>query len=226
MNGDSDATVLIFDEYPLIREGLICTLNGQNGLVVCAETGDADEVLSLAEEHDPDVAIVSIDAHGISGLGLVGELHVRHPQLKVLVLSRRDETHAAGPALRAGAKGYLAKWTSPGRLLEAVTTMLDGEIAISDSAADLLLEHLVSSTSNQGTAAVSTLSRREMEVLELTGCGLSRREIAERLNLSTRTVDSYRARMKGKLGLRTMPELARFAVNWLENGEETIHLGL
>ena len=148
MNKDSNTTVLIFDEYPLIREGLLCTLNGQNGLVVCAETGDADEVLSLAEEHKPDVAIVSIDAHGVSGLGLVGELHVKHPRIKVLVLSKRDEAHAVGPALRAGAKGYLAKWTSLGHLLEAVTTMLDGEIAISDSAADLLLEHLVSSTSN------------------------------------------------------------------------------
>lgn len=226
MNKDSNTTVLIFDEYPLIREGLLCTLNGQNGLVVCAETGDADEVLSLAEEHKPDVAIVSIDAHGVSGLGLVGELHVKHPRIKVLVLSKRDEAHAVGPALRAGAKGYLTKWASPDHVLEAVTTMLDGEIAISDSAADLLLGHLVSSNSNQGEAEVMALSRREMEVLELTGCGLSRRDIAERLNLSTRTVDSYRSRMKEKLGLRSMPELVRYAVNWLENGEETIHLGL
>ena len=88
------------------------------------------------------------------------------------------------------------------------------------------LAALVSSMSSQGTAEVSALSRREKEVLELAGCGLSRREIVERLILSTRTVHSYRARMKEKLELCTMPDPVRLAVNWLENGEETVHLGL
>ena len=212
--------VLVFDEYPVFRLGLVHALKGNEPPVcrVCAETGDHDEMSALAEKHDPDVAIISLDSLSASALNLVSELRSRHPQLKVLALSRRDEAHVVGAVLKAGAKGYLNKSVTLSELRDALTTVLEGNVAVSNTAAELLLTQMTSGSAQRNGVTMS-LSKRELEVLELTGYGLSRSEIADRLRLSTKTVDSYRARMKDKLGLRTMNELVKYAMNWLDNTE-------
>lgn len=215
-------TVLIFDEYPLIREGLAHSLNSESGLSVCAETGDVGEVLHLASIHDPSVAIISISTQATSGLGLVASLCRKHPKLKVLVLSVREEAKVAYVALRAGAKGYANKSATSADIIAAIKTMLEGQIAITDSTAAMLLGKLAATSSGKKRLGVSGLCLRELEVLELTGHGFTRREIAKRLGLSTRTIDSYRHRIKGKLEISTMPELVRYAVNWLENGDSMV----
>lgn len=197
-------------------------INSEAKLSVQAQTSDASNLLELVEMHDPDVAVVSLDCPGMSGLGLLAALRAGHPDLKVLALSRRDESHILSKVLRAGATGYLSKLASAGDLVSSVKNMLAGEIAISDKAADRLLDELFSGTSAASQANVDLLSRREMEVLELTGWGMNRGDIARKLNLSDRTIDSYRARMKEKLGIGSMPELIRYAVNWVENGCESL----
>ncbi len=219
------ATVLIFDEYPLIRDGLAHTLNDESGLSVCAETGDVNEVLRLASIHEPDVAIISISTQETSGLGLVASLCRQHPKVKVLVLSKRDEAKVAYVALRAGAKGCANKSATSAEIVAAVKTMLEGQIAITDSTAAVLLDQLTTTSAGKKELGVSGLCLRELEVLELTGHGFTRREIARRLGLSTRTIDSYRHRIKGKLDIKSMPDLVRYAVNWLENGDGVVAVG-
>lgn len=217
---ESVVNVLIYDEYPLIRKGVVHLLRDREDVCVVGETGSITELFSLTQKGDAELVIMSIDAVESSGLSVVSELRKLFPDLAILALSRREESKVAGAALQAGAKGFLSKFAPPEELQLAISTLIDGDVAISDTTSDILISRL--SGLEEAPGDITSLSRRELEVLELTGCGLGRGEIAERLNLSARTVDSYRARMKNKLGLKNMPALVRYAVGWLESGKETM----
>lgn len=169
---------------------------------------------------DPDLVIVDISLPGMSGLEFIKHLQVIRPQTKALVVSRHDESLYAERALRAGAKGYIMKLEAGELIVVAARRVLRGGIWVSDEINERLLLSMASGHSSLAESPLDVLSDRELEVFELTGRGLSTREIAERLHLSVKTVESYRARIKDKLNLNTAAELMQHAVQWVE-GERT-----
>ncbi len=212
--------ILIVDDHPLMRKGLAMTLDAEPDLNVCGQVADAEEALGALEEFDPDLAIVDISLPGMSGLELIKHMQALRPALRTLVVSRHDEALYAERAIRAGARGYVMKLEASDMIVKAVRRVLRGGIYVSEEINERLLLGLAAGRQELAQSPLEVLSDRELEVFELTGRGLGTREIAERLHLSVKTVESYRARIKDKLNLKTAAELMQHAVQWVE-GEST-----
>ena len=208
--------ILIVDDHPLMRKGLALTLNAEPDLNVCSQVADAEEAMSALDEYDPDLAIVDISLPGMSGLELIKHMQALRPEMHSLVVSRHDEALYAERAIRAGARGYVMKLEADDMIVKAVRRVLNGGIYVSEEINERLLLGLAAGRQELAQSPLEVLSDRELEVFELTGRGLGTREIAERLHLSVKTVESYRARIKDKLNLKTAAELMQHAVQWVE----------
>ncbi len=208
--------IIIVDDHPLMRKGLMMSLSAESDVEVCAQASSAEEAMTLVESENPDLAIVDISLPGMSGLELVKHLHAIRPELYTLVVSRHDESLYAERAIRAGARGYIMKHEAGDVLMKAVRRVLSGGIYVSDEINEELLQGLASGHTMTQQSPLEILSDRELEVFELTGKGVGTREISERLHLSVKTVESYRARIKTKLNLSTANELMQHAVQWVE----------
>lgn len=209
--------ILIVDDHPLVRKGLALTLEAEPDLEVCGQAASAEEALNMLNTVHPDLAIVDISLPGMSGLELIKHLHAWNPGLPVLVISRHDETLYAERAIRAGARGYVMKVEAVDVIVKAVRRVLAGGLYVSAEISERLLWGMTGHRRSAGQSPMELLSDRELEVFEWMGRGLSTHEIAERLHLSVKTVESYRTRIKAKLGLRTAAELMQHAVQWVEN---------
>ncbi len=212
--------ILIVDDHPLMRKGLALSLEAEPDLTICGQVADAEEAMDALEKLDPDLAIVDISLPGMSGLELIKHMQALRPELRTLVVSRHDEALYAERAIRAGARGYVMKLEAGEMIVKAVRRVLAGGIYVSEEINERLLLGLAAGRQELAQSPLEVLSDRELEVFELTGRGLGTREIAERLHLSVKTVESYRARIKDKLNLKTAAELMQHAVQWVE-GERT-----
>lgn len=211
------AHILIVDDHPLMRKGLALTLDAETDLRVVGQAEDAENALQLVDELNPDVVIVDISLPGMSGIELIKHLTAVNPDVKTLVVSRHDEVLYAERAIRAGAKGYIMKLVAGEVIVKAVRRILNGGIYVSEEINERLLMGMASGRANLSQSPLDLLSDRELEVFESIGRGLATREIAERLHLSVKTVESYRARIKTKLNLQTAAEVMQHAVQWVEN---------
>jgi DNA-binding NarL/FixJ family response regulator len=205
------------DDHPIVREGLARRIERQGDLTVCGEAESAADALMAVNDLAPDLVVVDLTLKDKSGLELIKDLRVRHPQVPVLVLSMHDETHYAERALRAGAGGYIMKQEAAENVLVAIRRVLDGQVYLSDRMADRLLGAIVGEQAGPSQSPVDRLSDRELEVFEMIGTGLGTREIADRLHVSIKTVEAYRANIKDKLHLQTAMELAHRAFHWVQN---------
>ena len=217
---DSKATVLIVDDHPIVRQGLVQLLNGDPEFVVCGEADSARKAMAAIPELKPDLAVVDVTLQGTNGIELIKNIVAQWPELPILVLSMHDESLYAERALRAGAKGYVMKQEATEKLTGALRRILNGQIYVSEKLADKMMRKAIDGKSVQDTSPVAILSDRELEVLQLLGQGHGTRQIAEDLNLSVKTIESHRAHIKEKLNLKTAPEMVRFAVQWV-NQETT-----
>jgi DNA-binding NarL/FixJ family response regulator len=208
--------ILIVDDHPLMQKGIVLSLASETGLEICAKVSSAEEALDVLDSSNPDLVIVDISLPGMSGLELIKHLHARRPDLKILVMSRHDEALYAERAIRAGAKGYIMKMEVGEKLVKAVRRILNGGIYVSEDINERLLMGMASGRRTLAESPLEVLSDRELEVFELTGRGQGTRDIAERLHLSVKTVESYRARIKEKLNLTSAAELMQHAVQWVE----------
>ena len=199
--------ILIVEDHPLFRAMLVQLIWQELGMTVCGEADHIAEAMTLIEQTRPDGAIVDLALPGSSGLELLKNLKARNLRLPVLVLSMHAETLYAERVLRAGAKGYIAKEESPEAVAEAIRTVMAGKVYVSKRVAGTILERLGQADEAVRPSGVDLLSDREIEVFQLVGRGLNSREIAEPLNLGPSTVDSYRARIKEKLGIKNAAEL-------------------
>jgi DNA-binding NarL/FixJ family response regulator len=213
------ARVLVVDDHPVVRQGLRLLIDHESDLEVCAEAETAADALQAITEHGPDVAVVDLSLKGTSGLELIKDIRVRHADLPVLVLSMSDEGVYAERALRAGARGYLMKEAATGEVLAALRRVLDGGLYLSDAMASRLLAQLVRGGPTDGGSPVDRLSDRELEVFGLIGRGLGTSEIARRLHLSPKTIETYRAHIKQKLGLADATELLQHAIYYVRESE-------
>ena len=209
--------VLLVDDHPILRKGLSLLINQESDLVVQGEAEDARKALEMIEKLKPDLVIVDISLPGIDGLELLKNIRLRHAELPALVVSMHDEALFAERALRAGARGYIMKQEAVEKVLVAIRRVLAGEIFVSNSIATKMLEKFVDGDSKTATSPLALLSDRELTVLHLIGQGFGTRQIAEKLHLSVKTVESYRSHIKEKLRLSNATDLLKYAIHWAQS---------
>jgi DNA-binding NarL/FixJ family response regulator len=205
-------TVFIVDDHPLLRQGLALLVNRERDLVVCGEAEEAQTAMSEITLKKPDILIADISLNGPDGLDLLKNLRMLYPSLPVLILSMHDESIYAERALRARANGYIMKQEATEKVLVAVRRILSGDIYLSDRMANKLLHQYISGAPADMHSRLSTLSDRELEVFRLIGEGRTTRQIAEKLHLSVKTVETYQAHIKDKLSLHSGRELVQHAI--------------
>lgn len=211
--------ILVVDDHPIMRQGLALLIENEPDLTVQAEARSAEEAVAEVAKDKPDLALVDITLPGRSGLELIKDLQAMEPNLPTLVLSMHDETLYAERVLRAGARGYVMKQEGGKKLIEAIRRVLDGQVSVSEKISARILETFSGRAGQQNQSPVERLTDREFEVFEMIGEGLGTRQIAERLNLSVKTIEVHRGHIKEKLKTSTAPELIRYAVRWSESQE-------
>jgi DNA-binding NarL/FixJ family response regulator len=209
--------VLIVDDHPMTRAGLVHVINHQPDLVVCCEAENAAEALDAVDACRPDLVLADITLPGKSGLELIKDIKAIRPELPILVISMHDESLYAERVLRAGARGYITKQEGGEKLMQAVRHVLSGQIYVSEKMSAHILERFSGGQAAPVCSLVAQLSDREFGVFELLGQGLSAHEIAARLHISTKTVDAHRANIKAKLVIKTTSELISYAARWIEH---------
>jgi DNA-binding NarL/FixJ family response regulator len=204
--------VFIVDDHPIVRHGLSQVIGQESEFEVCGEAAEASTAFRQIEETKPDLVIVDIMLRDASGLELIKQVKACNDQVKMLVTSMHDETLYAERALRAGAMGYLKKEEAVTKVIEAIRQVLKGKIYLSAAMADHFLHRALRGGDEPERSPIERLSDRELEVFELIGRGLTTRQIAERLHLSTKTIETHREHIKTKLQLKNNNELVRQAV--------------
>jgi DNA-binding NarL/FixJ family response regulator len=208
--------VFLVEDHPVVRDGVARLINSEADLVVCGEAGDLDAAKRGIADTSPDVAIVDLLLGDADGLDLVRTLKVERPDMPTLVLSMYKESLYAERALRAGARGYVTKLAPTETVLVALRRVLSGAIYVSEAMATVLMSKLVGGTAHEPPAGdVSRLSDREFEIFRLIGRGVGPGEIAARLGLSVKTVESHREHIKEKLNLPNGRELLRKAMEYV-----------
>lgn len=205
--------ILIVDDHPAIREALATAIGRESEMEAIGSSGSADEALSLIRQHAPDVIILDISLSNGDGLTLIEDVRSELKGVHILVYSMYDESVYAERALRAGALGYIPKSEPTEEVIEAVRTVARGEVYLSDPIASKILGKVIRSQ-DYSTTPVEQLTDRELTVFRMLGEGFSVREIADQLDLSRKTIETYRRRAKEKLGYDTVEGLLQFAVQW------------
>ncbi len=214
---DNKTRILIVDDHPIVRQGLAELVNHEDDLGVCGQAEDSYEALRAIRELNPNLVVVDISLKETSGLELIKDIHSQQPDLLVLALSMHDETLYAERALRAGAMGYIMKQEATENVIAAIRKILGGEIYVSDRMASRMVRKLVAGQNEPTASPVDCLSDRELEVFHLIGKGHGTRQISERLHLSVKTIETYRAHIKDKLNLADAAELLQYAIRWLNS---------
>jgi DNA-binding NarL/FixJ family response regulator len=211
--------VLIVDDHPIVRQGLQRLIDQEEDLAVCGEAESVREARAAIKELNPDAIIVDISLKQGDGLELVRDARAHFPALPILVLSMHDETIYAERMLSAGANGYIMKQAASEQFLVAVRRVLEGGIYVSEAVGNSMIHKFAAGGAYISNNPIDRLSNRELQILHMIGKGASTRETAEALNLSVKTVESHRQRIKRKLNLATGAQLVQYAVNWFTGRE-------
>ncbi len=210
---------IIIDDHPIFREGICQLINQDEQLTVIAEAGNAMESFEQFEKKDIDFAIIDISLNGMNGIELVKCLKTKYPKLFILMVSMYDESLYALRSLKAGAHGYIMKQEPSKKFIEAIKKVLEGKIYISDEMQEKMIQIAIHKEKDESKSAIENLSDRELEVFQLIGNGLGVGEISKKLNLSIKTVESYRSKLKEKLLLKNANELRKQAINWYRSNK-------
>ena len=205
---------MLVDDHPIVRQGMAELIDAEKDLGVCGTAESMNAALEQTAALKPDLVVVDISLKGSNGIELLKNIKVRYPKMKVLMLSMHDEGLYAIRALRAGASGYIMKQEATEKVIEAARKVLNGEIYLSDKMEKKMMQQLVGGRAMRTGSPLEDLSDRELEVFNLIGQGKGTRQIAEELHLSIKTVESHRAHIKEKLGLKSATELVQHAIQW------------
>jgi DNA-binding NarL/FixJ family response regulator len=212
-NNAKRTRIAIVDDHPLVRERLGEIFNREPDLLVCGEAEDRTAALQLIKESFPDLVIIDLSLKDSDGLELIKDIRSRWPKLLLLVVSMHDESLYAERVIRAGAKGYITKQEATRNVMVAVRRVLEGGVYLNDKAANNLIKRM-SGGQNDNPHPPELLADRELQVFELTGLGLNIRQIADRLRIGPKTVETYRARIREKMKLKDGTELLQSAISW------------
>lgn len=211
--------IYIVDDHALIRRGLTTLINGEPDMEVCGQAEDASSALQEIIKLQPELVTVDITLKGNSGLELIKSIRAYNPKIQILVLSMHHESIYALRVLKAGARAYIMKQDVITKVLEAIRRIRSGHLYVSDDVASQMLNRLVGGETGDDTSPVATLSDRELEIVNLIGNGMLTREIAAKLHVSVKTVETHRAHIKEKLNLRNATQLVQFCVRWVEENK-------
>ena len=202
--------LLLADDHPVVRWGIVCYLGRHASLEIVGVAGDGREALRKARELVPDVLLADIDMPHMTGLAVAEALHKELPQIKVLMLSTHCSTEYVLRCAQSGANGFISKQSSPNEFVRAIETVNAGQPFFSAEVARVALDRLVSGKGSGPDP--SELTNREREVLTYIAEGLLNKEIACCLSISTRTVETHRERLMRKLDIHNIAGLTKFAV--------------
>jgi DNA-binding NarL/FixJ family response regulator len=206
--------ILLVEDHPLVRESLKRIIQQQPDLDVCGETDNGSQAMELVAETKPHLVILDLTLKDSHGLELIKNLSDSYPKVLSLVFSMHEEFLHAERAIRAGARGYVAKEEPPAKILYAIRKVLSGEIYWSEKAASWVASQIASRPRPSSNFSVDLLTDRELQVFELMGGGLNTRQIAAMLHIDASTVETYRARIKDKLNLKSSSELLQYAIRF------------
>lgn len=212
--------ILVVDEHPMLRHGLVAFINGQSDMIACGEADSITTVRARLAECRPHLIVIGLRLGAGDSVEFVKALKMQLPGLLILVYSAFEETIFAERALRAGANGYLMKKAPREEILAAIRDILCGQIYVSRDLAMRAFQKSLETTPQTRTLgsvpAVDNLSDREMHVFQLIGSGLGTKKIAHSLNLSVKTIETHRENIKRKLGLNSSRQLVERATKWVE----------
>lgn len=209
--------VFIVDDHPVTRTGVATLVNREADMEICGEADNALDAFTEIQNKRPDLALIDISLKKPNGIELLKNLRAVMPGLRTLIMSMHDEELYAERALRAGAQGYIMKEEAGEKIVHAVRKILKGEPYLSEKMKNRVLHHVMGVRKHDSAHSIHSLSDREMEVFNLIGDGFSTRDIAEKLTLSVKTIDSYREHLKLKLGLKKGSDLVRYAIQWVKS---------
>ncbi|HEV2842780.1 MAG TPA: response regulator transcription factor [Chthoniobacterales bacterium] len=216
MPRETRAQVVLVEDHPMFREQLTHLINKQPDMAVCAEANNAPDGLAAINRLRPSLAIIDITLKDSSGLELLKDLRAQGIKIPVLVLSMHAESLYAERALRAGANGYITKEEASAKVMTAIRQVINGEIYLDPRFMKRVVSRILVNPSSNGAAApLERLTDRELAVFELIGEGRTTREISLRLRVSVATIETYRARIKEKLGLENAGQLHAKASSWV-----------
>jgi len=204
--------ILLVDDHQILREGIRAILKGYEDLQVVGEAADGRAAIHLVNDLNPDVVIMDISMPDMNGIDASQRILREHPDVKIIALSMHHDRQFVSEIFRAGASGYLIKDSAFDELEHAIRVVMDGKTYINPQIASILVESLVSDQPAPHHDAFSLLTEREREVLQLIADGKSTRQIAAELNVSSKTVESHRRQVMGKLNIRSVAELTKFAI--------------
>ena len=210
---------MLIDDHPLFRLGLAALINAEHDLAICCEASSSPGALGMMRTCPPDAAVVDISLPGINGIELIKIVKAELPKLPILVISMYDEERYALRALRAGALGYVTKTKALDDVLGALHKVLHGGMYVSSQFSEQLLRQSIQSEDERNGSLENRLSPRELQVLELLGRGLGMREIASKLEISPKTIESHRRHIGRKFGFKTSAEMRHFALGWVDLNE-------
>ncbi len=214
--------ILIVDPVPIVRYGLTQLINTENDLVVCGEAVDAPQAVQLTEGLKPDLVITDITIECLNGIEIIRQLKAIQRDLPILVYTLHDEYLYGERAFRAGAKGYVRKVDPPEVVRNAIRKVLNGYLYLSDDMARTLFDrkYKESPELSESESPIDRLSNRELEIFELISKGFKPTQMAEKLNLSVKTVENYRVHIREKLHLQSLSQLIQYAMEWYRgNGD-------
>jgi DNA-binding NarL/FixJ family response regulator len=215
MELNTKARVLIVDDHPLVCKAVSLLLNRQPDLGCCGMVQTAPATIPAVIEQRPDLVLLDLKLKDGDGINLIGSLLLQVPGLRVLVFSQFNDVTFVDGALKAGACGYVTKQETARELLTAIRTVLAGKIHLNHKISTSLLKNLEASKPPV-INGYTQLTNRETQVLQLIGVGMKTRNVAAQLNLSVKTIETYREHLKRKLGLKNSAELTHFAICWME----------
>ena len=204
--------IIVADDHKVMREGLRSLLEKQGDFEVVAEAEDGRTAVRLAGELEPDIIIMDVAMPDLNGIEATRQIINDSPDMKVVALSMYPDKRFVAEMLKAGASGYLLKNCAFKELVNAIRIVTDNQIYLSPRIAGVVVGDYVGQLSKKGSSAFSALTDREREVLQLLAEGKSTKQIASRLNLSTKTIDSHRQQIMKKLSIRSVAELTKYAV--------------
>jgi len=208
--------IFIVDDHAVFRKGLLLLINAEPDMEVCGEGEDCIRSTQNILRLKPDLVVVDICLKGSDGLELIKNIKVADPKIHAIAFSMRDEAVYALRVLRAGGKGYVMKRDAVDSILRAIRTVRAGRLYVSDVISSQLLNQYAEQATTSGAPATNSLSDRELEVVNLIGEGLPTAQIAKRMNLSIKTVETHRSRIKTKLGLGSGMRLIQFCIRWVD----------
>lgn len=210
--------IIIIEDHPIFRKGIINLINHEKDMEVCGEAEDVEIALTLIDKLLPDLVIVDLSLKNSNGFDLIKKINEQYRNMDSMVLSMHDESLYAERCLMAGAKGYIMKQEASAIVVKAIREIFSGNLYVSRTIMNHVLQKVCNKPAALHESSLKKLTDREMEILQFIGKGYATGEIAKHLNISVKTIGTYRERIKNKLNIHHSGRLVRHAVMWVETG--------